>query len=1301
MPIVKPYPSDPTLYSLVSDRIDLEQKYSYWTRVVPRGFSEKTIASLTYGGALHVCLSAPTESMDGSVDDVVFVTLRLSTALTSMTQGMSFDIQLMEQNDFAPDTLIEEFLDVSVYEETPTVLTKKLDLSQYDGFGTDCKVYAKISCPDWPSWQWEGTLSTTTAAIEVNKVSSYSVGAPSNLSASQGDYSDKVQLTWTWPDAGYGPFSSSASGWTGELIRESPVGRHRISAGSSHSLALMTNGTVVAWGRNVEGQVSVPAGLSDVVEISAGGNHSLALKSDGTVVAWGDNEEGQSLVPQGLSGVIKISAGGNHSLALKSDGTVVAWGLDYYNQASVPSGLSGVISVAAGGLHSLALKSDGTVMAWGDNIAGETVVPAGLSDVVAISAGDFYSVALKSDGTVVVWGQEIARPMGSDVVSVSAGDRHGLALKSDGTVTQLIDYRSIPVGLSNVVAIAAGGDHSLALKSDGTVVAWGSNYEGEGDVPDFLSEISYFNASFILGEHGQRTGGGGSFQTVSEGESAEGLVVTAQDGWSFTGWDKALGPITSNTIIYACYNDAYETDDAAGWATVIPTDSPSAQTNSEHSLNTYDVEDWFSLDLKSGLSYRFSVDVRGGTISAALYKQDFSDPSGISQVQSIANNASDFDITFDPISDDFYYLVIQPHTITSGNIYYSLVSQQVAGPDADSWDPVDDTQAEASLLTISQTLQSHGEHNTTSTDEDWFKVYLEAGKTYEFYSEGSYGVEDILAQISTAPDAFPMQSSAYPDGYNFRLDLIPTITGSYYILVVGNKGSTSLSYTLKYREVPVSSNGPINDDFAAALSLSGTTGTQSGTNVEATGESGEPEHAGIWGGKSVWWNWTAPADGNVTFQTAGSAFDTVMAAYIGSSLDSLSEVSSNDDYGGRQSKITFVVTAGEVYRIAVDGYHGESGSVVLQWSMSDVVVEPFSGDYHAEIRRIFYEATGQTSYAAEMVFFAPDGRTFSGGAFTSPDDYSSALEGNGDVREIASGEYSDFDSFKAETPSGTYVVDFSYTSGADEQLRVTVGDYSTSSFPAYVQPQNIFHGDTTDLQPTFELGTTVWDWIEIEDKVTGEEAFFTVNMSGDSSVTVDTPLQAGRTYIAHIDRNEFNGEWGPGSTYVMEFVVAVPVSEYTLTSSAGTGGGVSPASSIVEEGESQIFIASPNTGYEVDVWKVNGVQEQVGGNSFTLSNVQADASVFVTFKKQTMSVTISQPSEGSILQEPETVLYGETATFTADVPTGYRFKHWVINSQEVGAGQERYAVENITSATTVEVVFEKKAVMPWLNLLLE
>jgi hypothetical protein len=102
------------------------------------------------------------------------------------------------------------------------------------------------------------------------------------------------------------------------------------------------------------------------------------------------------------------------------------------------------------------------------------------------------------------------------------------------------------------------------------------------------------------------------------------------------------------------------------------------------------------------------------------------------------------------------------------------------------------------------------------------------------------------------------------------------------------------------------------------------------SNLNATKEPFEPDHAGNAGGKSLWWEWQAPLSGPVTIQTDGSSFDTLLAVYLGSSLASLTVVASNDDHNGLfSSEVTFSAVAGTSYEIAVDGFDGASGTVVL------------------------------------------------------------------------------------------------------------------------------------------------------------------------------------------------------------------------------------------------------------------------------------------------------------------------------------------------------------------------------------
>ena len=130
----------------------------------------------------------------------------------------------------------------------------------------------------------------------------------------------------------------------------------------------------------------------------------------------------------------------------------------------------------------------------------------------------------------------------------------------------------------------------------------------------------------------------------------------------------------------------------------------------------------------------------------------------------------------------------------------------------------------------------------------------------------------------------------------------------------------------------VAVTAPPNDNFSTATAISGSSGTTNGTNIRATKESGEPNHAGNVGGASIWYGWTAPANGSVIIDTIGSTFDTVLAVYTGSSVGSLTTIASDDDSGGNDaSRVVFTASSNTTYRIAVDGFDGDTGNSVLNW----------------------------------------------------------------------------------------------------------------------------------------------------------------------------------------------------------------------------------------------------------------------------------------------------------------------------------------------------------------------------------
>lgn len=174
-----------------------------------------------------------------------------------------------------------------------------------------------------------------------------------------------------------------------------------VAAGTSHSVGLKADGTVVACGSDEFGQVSGVSGWTDITAIAAFGNFTVGLKKDGTVVACGDNSSGQ-LEVSGLSGVKAIAAGQDHCVFLLSDGKVAAVGSNSEGQANV-SGWSGIVKIFAGAHHTVGLTADGKLVACGSNDKGECAAN-GLSDVLAVAAGNGYTVVLFKNGTELRFG---------------------------------------------------------------------------------------------------------------------------------------------------------------------------------------------------------------------------------------------------------------------------------------------------------------------------------------------------------------------------------------------------------------------------------------------------------------------------------------------------------------------------------------------------------------------------------------------------------------------------------------------------------------------------------------------------------------------------------------------------------------------------------------------------------------------------------------------------------------------------------------------------------------------------------
>ncbi len=263
----------------------------------------------------------------------------------------------------------------------------------------------------------------------------------------------------------------------------------QLAAGSNHSLVLLSDGTLWAWGDNTGGSLGdgsythsdnpIRVGNeNDWKVITAGLSSSHAIKADGTLWGWGNNKIGQlgistenfkySIQKPTQVGKDKdwqmVSSGKNFTIGLKTDGSIWVWGATVYNLISREMGVYEPIKItdknntdwmqiAAGNDFFMALRKDGTIWTLGQtNVGNKSFVKINNdTDWASIDAGRRHAMAIKKDGTLWGWGDNSKGQLGNGTKESS-----DIPVKVEGEFTN----------------VAASENFTVAMKKNGGEVYW-------------------------------------------------------------------------------------------------------------------------------------------------------------------------------------------------------------------------------------------------------------------------------------------------------------------------------------------------------------------------------------------------------------------------------------------------------------------------------------------------------------------------------------------------------------------------------------------------------------------------------------------------------------------------------------------------------------------------------------------------------------------------------------------------------------------------------------------------------------
>jgi Cadherin-like/Bacterial Ig domain/Beta-propeller repeat/FG-GAP-like repeat len=589
-------------------------------------------------------------------------------------------------------------------------------------------------------------------------------------------------------------------------------------------------------------------------------------------------------------------------IAVDNDGNIYVTGLFQGSIDLDENGTNEVTSAGDRDIFIVKYNADGTY-SWGRRIGGSNTDEA--RDIAVDNSGNVYTtgrllsnnVDLDGDGTfetagalgdifitkhntngIIDWGRRIGGSSPDEGFSIAVDSKGGVY--TTGRFSNTIDFNS-----TTRLTGAGNDDIFISKYNRNGSFAWARQIGGPSpdrglaitvDSNDDIYTTGYFQNDVDLNGDGvieKASAGGDIFITR---HNTDGQIIWARQIGSTLAADEGSGIATDKE------GNIYATGYFQGTV-----DLDGDATTSE--LVSNGNRDAFAIKFKNNVAP--SLDISKSVVLSPISQgtpAPASSPDGtsVSQLIDLSSVAGGLDNVTDNDAEALTGIAITTANTTNGKWFYST-------DEGTTWTEFPTTLAENRALLLA----------------DNARIY--------FQPNGNF--------LGDIPNAFTFRAWDRTNG-----------TNGGTANTVGNNSGGFTAFSANVETVSTSVIPALkNDNFADRISLNGVTLPVRGTNIGATGESGEPTQSGTL--NTSWWSWTAPFSGLATFDTKNSNFDTFLSIYRGLEFNELVLIGNNNDTETlRTSLVEFNAVAGETYQIAVDGFGSAAGVITLNLNLQNL-----------------------------------------------------------------------------------------------------------------------------------------------------------------------------------------------------------------------------------------------------------------------------------------------------------------------------------------------------------------------------